>query len=407
MLRSSQTYFVPDDVCVPCRVRHSEAASGDNRDFTVMQEMICTMRVWQKTRGQPPAPLAGANDTNKQDRSSHRRSLSSTVDNYPLRIPASEFRNTGPELVLTPLSNPLLAEQQQAQLCCGSDFSNAFSGKLTSFGSGTSPTAAAEVGMNNRLRLSSSGGIHTSKSNRPPLSTVTIPMKDILLVGVPDTTNSKNGNCQTAITTASAGFYELTMDNVNGQLVLMAFLKANLPKNKLSDLHHLELPRSPSNLTQNTQSTKSFDVEAFTSIRMAERLQSESVAEKVQRRIHRIVTSLEEISSSVAECSGCGCGTKNHAAVSPAPAEKRDLPPRPGVEMAGSEQTSLQGSTDPYNPYSSCGPRFEMKPSSNYKKQDMLKASHLPSGLSVESDPEMETSTVSAVATSNMNSRGL
>jgi hypothetical protein len=107
----------------------------------------------------------------------------------------------------------------------------------------------------------------------------------------------------------------------------------------------------------------------------------------------------QTVSSSVAEC-GCGCGTKNNAAVSPAPAEKRDSPPYQSVEMAGSEHTSLQ-SHDHYPPYSSpTGARFEMKPSAKYKKrQDMLNASHLPSGLSVESDPE--ASTVSAVATIN------
>ena len=87
------------------------------------------------------------------------------------------------------------------------------------------------------------------------------------------------------------------MENLNGQLVLMAFLKGHLPKNKVRECFAANnplLPRSPSNLTQNTQSSKSFDVEAFTANRMAERLQSESLAEKVQRRIHRLVSSLEE-----------------------------------------------------------------------------------------------------------------
>lgn len=337
MLRSSQTYFVPDDVCVPCvrrlnhqrsvlslsrsltfvcfavfrpqRVRHSETASGDNREFTVLQEMMCTMRVWQKTRGVPPAGSAAAATTtsggsphHKADGGSHRTPLSSPFDSASLRIPASEFRNTGPELVLTPLINPLLAaaEQQQQQqhyaqqLCCVSDFSNPFPTEFTSFGSG-SPTAAPD-GTIERLRLSSSGVVRGS--HRPALGTVTIPMRDILLVGVSDTDttgSNKNAQHRTTVATASAGFYELAMDNTNGQLVLMTFLKANLPKSKVGDLNrNLELPRSPSNLTQNTLSTKSFDVEAFTATRMTERLQSESVAEKVQRRIHRLVTSLEE-----------------------------------------------------------------------------------------------------------------
>jgi hypothetical protein len=228
------------------------------------------------------------------------RSLSSPFDSSTMRIPASEFRNMGPELVLTPLSIPLLGVdlQQQQHLCCGSDFSNTLSNKFGSFGS-TSPTAERV----SRLRLSGSGAIHgvssTSQHHRlPSIGTVTIPLRDILLASALDNSGSKNTNSpphQTTVTTVSAGYYELTMDNLNGQLVLMAFLRANLPKTKLCDLNeNLGLPRSPSNMTQTTHSTKSFDVEAFTATRMTERLQRESVAEKVQRRIHRIVTSLEE-----------------------------------------------------------------------------------------------------------------
>jgi hypothetical protein len=335
MLGSSQMYFVPDDVSVPCvrrcdtpvfrfctcassycihfsrsmfsfpiifqRVRHSEATSGDKREFTLMQDMICTMRVWQKVKGQIPCNNSpnSNNNNNKRAEGNHRRSLSSPFDTSAIRIPASEFRNLGPELVLTPLSTPLLVvDQQQQHLCCGSDFANALPTKFGSCGVG-SPTAE----MSRRILLSSSGGINAISSNsqhhrRASLVTVTIPLRDILLVGVSDTSSSRNNNNSqhhTNVTTVSAGFYELTMDNVNGQLVMMAFLRANLPKSKLCDLNeNLGLPRSPSNMTQTTQSTKSFDVEAFTATRMTERLQSESVAEKVQRRIHRLLTSLEE-----------------------------------------------------------------------------------------------------------------
>jgi hypothetical protein len=349
MLRSSQMYFVPDDVCVPCvrplkwcslvglaslvfwvlvshfgnsfffpsvcsvsfmfqRVRHSETISGDQWEFTLMQQMMCTMRVWQKIRGHTSSTDSRSSPNNKNNEyradGNRSRSLSSPFDSSTMRIPASEFRNMGPELVLTPLSIPLLGvdlqqQQQQQHLCCGSDFSNTLSNKFGSFGS-TSPTAERV----SRLRLSSSGAIHgvssTSQHHRlPSIGTVTIPLRDILLASASDTNGSnKNTNSpphQTTVTTVSAGYYELTMDNLNGQLVLMAFLRANLPKTKLCDLNeNLGLPRSPSNMTQTTHSTKSFDVEAFTATRMTERLQSESVAEKVQRRIHRIVTSLEE-----------------------------------------------------------------------------------------------------------------
>jgi hypothetical protein len=263
-----------------------------------MQEMVCTMRVWQKIKDQPPSPESSSspNKNNNMPDGNRQQPLSSPFDSSNMRIPASEFRNMGPELVLTPLNIPLLLIDQQQQLCCGSELSSALTTKFGSFTNG-SPTAEGT----RRLRLSSSGGIHGASSTphhhrSPSIGTVTIPMRDILLVGVSDTnTSNNNPQYQTTITTVSAGFFELTMDNMNGQLVLMAFLRANLPKTKLCDNNdNLGLPRSPSNITQTTQSTKSFDVEAFTATRMTERLQSESVAEKVQRRIHRLVTSLEE-----------------------------------------------------------------------------------------------------------------
>lgn len=261
--------------------------------------MICTMRVWHKT-SQPSTTALAEEATNGS--AGHRR-----ISSGSLILPSSEFRNSGPELVLTPVSNPRLAtsltDQHQAQqLCCGGNFGE----HLASFGGSGSPSSRGWASA--RLRMSTSGNDFMQTSVSRTIGTVTIPMKEILQVGLGDTrsnssnttkNHNKNTTYQTTVTTASSGFYELNMDNMNGQMVLTAFLKANLPKNKLNeDVRQLYgLPRCPSNVTENTQSTKSFDVEAFTASRMTERLQRESVAEKVQQRIHRLVTSLEESKS--------------------------------------------------------------------------------------------------------------
>ena len=75
-----------------------------------------------------------------------------------------------------------------------------------------------------------------------------------------------------------------------------------------------------------------------------------------------------------------------------------------GVELA-SENTSLQDSYN--NGATNIQGRFEMKPSAKYnskKRQDMLRYSNLPSGLSVESEETMSVSaSVSAVAAPNHN----
>jgi len=76
-----------------------------------------------------------------------------------------------------------------------------------------------------------------------------------------------------------------------------------------NDNHQLQVIESkPSNVTHSTAATqasqKSFDMEAFTAKRMTERLKSESLAEKIERRLHRFLSSLEELSSSfITKCS--------------------------------------------------------------------------------------------------------
>jgi hypothetical protein len=113
------------------------------------------------------------------------------------------------------------------------------------------------------------------------------------------------------------------------------------------------------------------------------------------------------VSSTISECA-CGCDGKNGAAISPAPdgREKRDSPPPRNNTNGNHHQVELSSQHTPIGDRStfsvaSSTNRFEMRPSSNHKsnrRNDILRASHMPSGLSVESDPEMETSSVSAVA---------
>ena len=119
------------------------------------------------------------------------------------------------------------------------------------------------------------------------------------------------------------------------------------------------------------------------------------------------------MSTSISECA-CGCDGKNGAAISPAPEvgrEKRDLPPSRKNNNNNNQQVEYASQHTPIGDRStlsvastSTNSRLEMRPSSNYhnnkssRRNDILKASHMPSGLSVESDPEMESCSVSAVA---------
>lgn len=91
-----------------------------------------------------------------------------------------------------------------------------------------------------------------------------------------------------------------------------------------------------------------------------------------------MVTSL--VSSAVCE-SACGCGGTKNASVSPEPvqvSEKRDSPPR-NLQYEYDMDMSMEGT--PERP----------KETKRRERNEMMKYSHLPSGLSVEVDePEME-----------------
>ena len=147
------------------------------------------------------------------------------------------------------------------------------------------------------------------------------------------------------ITTFASGSYELLMESANEQLVLITFLKANATNGNVSfveetdgdhghskrDSHKKEknsketddsdkecgivgesiqndakeengmegyqsmvIESNPSNLTAQSSGERSFDVEALTAKTMAERLETESMVEKVERRMYRVVSSLDD-----------------------------------------------------------------------------------------------------------------
>ena len=238
------------------RVRHSPFAT--NREFTDAEEMICTMRICP-----PLARPARLHLGVKKSRSFG----SPTLDRSKL-LDASH-QHSGPELVLTAIHNSAL------NACCSGELGSPIqlSERFISFGSSSSPLAES----------------NNDKRKRRTIGDVTIPIGDIMVVDMYGANDSHRAN----ITTMSHGYFEFTLESRNGQEVLLAFLKANLPKDRVMDGN---LPRSPSQISQSTRSSasKSFDVEAFTARRMAERVENETFGEKLQRRLGKVVSSLED-----------------------------------------------------------------------------------------------------------------
>jgi hypothetical protein len=67
---------------------------------------------------------------------------------------------------------------------------------------------------------------HPQRDAGKRLGDATIPVADIIVVDM----NEKGDSHRTNITTVSNGFFEFTLENRNGQEVLLAFLKTSLPK---------------------------------------------------------------------------------------------------------------------------------------------------------------------------------
>jgi hypothetical protein len=334
------------------RVRHSESAT--ERQFTDIEDMTCTMRVWHKSSERPKS-------FEQQNIIPILANQSSSLEgNYGVVSSNNNKKECqpGPELIFKAMpSNNILIESsqqyqyQQPHLCCSADFGSnnndpiPLSDRFLSFGSVDNHSTVSNrsgrgggsvVSRSPRASFTSYrgiGGLSVCDNNdmtaaatpsRRTLGTTTIAVRDIVMIsttggGIGGGTESSNSNNnkdpselnRIHITTTSSGLFELTTDSTNGREVVIAFLKASMPKERVvmgnpdggatsavggeGTRRDLATSRTRSGSTQHTQSSRSsFDVEAFTATRMSERLKSESLTEKVQRRIHRFVTSLDE-----------------------------------------------------------------------------------------------------------------
>lgn len=249
------------------RVRHSEKAA--DREFTEPQEMICTMRVWHKTN----TPSASA-VTRKIGMTKAR-----SFERGPPRQPQRD--NHGPELLLTSNEAPLMLHA-----CCSGEFSDpiTMSERFTSFGSGSVDKKGRRSNSRQRAR------IDTPVSTPKPLGDVTLGVSDIMVVDM----FGRGSSHQCNITTLSNGYFEFTMENRNGQDILLAFLKATLPKDRVMGMNQRTGSELSNRTGQSERSAKSFDVEAFTATRMQDRLQSETISEKLRRKVVRVFSSFEE-----------------------------------------------------------------------------------------------------------------
>lgn len=256
------------------------------------------MRVWHKSTTGGPLDSSTASSVVR------RVGLTKTTNSFEGHIEAmkqAETKPCGPELIFTP--NELRRNLSVGSLSGDVADSVQLSERFASFGSGNgvmSPNGL-DLSRGSQSRPRSSRSSSRQRMSRTPVrqrrrdanvlssTTTTISVDDIKCVDLYGQGDSHQCN----ITTESQGYFEIMLDNQNGQDVLFAFLMATLPKDRVVDGH---VHRSRSGVSHHTHSTgsRSYDVEAFTASRMAERLKGETISEKLRRKVGRMFSSFEE-----------------------------------------------------------------------------------------------------------------
>mmetsp|Transcript_39869 Transcript_39869/g.96209 ORF Transcript_39869/g.96209 Transcript_39869/m.96209 type:complete len:299 (-) Transcript_39869:831-1727(-) len=170
------------------------------------------------------------------------------------------------------------------------------------------------------------------------------------------------------ITTLSSGYYEFTL-NENGRAILLAFLKANLPKERIIRCN-TQIQRTKSDVSKyscSTMGNKTLDVEALTSNKLAERIENETMSEKLGSKVGRAFSSILEM----VECSCISCGGSGSS-----------VHPQPDADKKNKSKKALSPSDTKENQ-----PKAKQRKTTDKKTGS---SSLEDCGFSVESEPQME-----------------
>ncbi|CAJ1961327.1 unnamed protein product [Cylindrotheca closterium] len=243
-----------DDFQVRCTVRKAINNEDDDKEFSEPEDMTCTMRVWH-------GPKKSSQDAELLLKPVEQRTMSA-------------MRSRADEL------SPVLVNK-----------------RFSSFGEG----------RNNRFQME-----QEQLSQASSIGTVKLPLQEILIV---EKKGQELSDPTIHIFTVSSGCYEFTL-NENGRAILLAFLQANLPKERIRGGFTLQRTKSDvSRYSCSTIGNKTLDVEALTSNKVAERIESETMSEKLGTKVGRAFSSILEM----VECSCISCGGSSSSSVHPEP----------------------------------------------------------------------------------------
>ena len=233
---------------------------------------------------------------------------------------------------------------------------------------------------------------HPRQEQRPPPVPFSIPISDILVVEThrrhPPSSSSSSvrrhsaatAMHQLSITTRSFGVFELNCDGINGHDILLAFLHASLPTERIVD--HGKDRASSRTIIRPTSSNVSMD--GFTARKVQERGEQETWPEKLSRRMGKVASSFQEMSMTLCDVSSCcqqvqaellssrhdGCSNTNNYYNNH---ERRDPPAMHFNDLGLEEEESSWSSPSVATASNKRGP-----PKWQY-------------GLSMESEPELES----------------
>jgi hypothetical protein len=231
--------------------------------------MTCTMRDWVESprrrsslTGASKAPTTGAVDNEEK---------LGTIEQPPKR--------DCPELILSPTSSildrnkPIVVSEVTRQR----NRSGSGSRQRSSSGAKSRPNSIDRRRIWNEFYAED----NANKPPRLPPKSYTIPMTEIVVV---DSVGTHSNNYPVLVTTQSMGYWEFSFFTSNAHDVFLAFLT-----NALSPERVLRSCNTPVDA-----GSKSFDVETLTAQRMQQRVQGETLTERVRRKVNFIANRLDE-----------------------------------------------------------------------------------------------------------------
>ena len=281
-----------------------------NPRFDVAVETLCTLRHWQssgsRTSSTHSSTSSSSHSNSSGSTSSHAKSAtrrhsnsSSNSNSYSNRfanvlppMPQKGPIVTGPELILAPVQDVLDNRD-------------------------ITP-------IRHRHRLKQVG---TATNHNYNYNEYSIPLSEIVVVErMPppassrrhrSTTSKATASCasfQLTVTTIHQGVLEFELHNANHHDLLLAFLQAHLPAERIQTVATTNGTDCGVSVHSTCSSKSQMDVDRLQEKTMRQHEAQETWPQKLSRRVSKVVTSLQDMSGTICDLTVCGGGSSGTAA---------------------------------------------------------------------------------------------